>query len=139
VHRDPADIPWGEAGADYVVESTGVFTTVDKASAHFKVFLLILAVVFCIIFNKMSKFCFGLMTNFAFKFGVLINIGFDRRVEPRRSSFLLLLLMPQCLSWASTTRPTRMTLSVFVCLVCECFPWYCRKALKEKLVNNGRI
>lgn len=25
-HRDPADIPWGDEGADYVVESTGVFT-----------------------------------------------------------------------------------------------------------------
>ncbi|EEG31370.1 glyceraldehyde-3-phosphate dehydrogenase, type I [[Clostridium] methylpentosum DSM 5476] len=32
---DPKDIPWGEAGADYVVESTGVFTTTEKASAHF--------------------------------------------------------------------------------------------------------
>lgn len=32
--RDPADIPWGEYGADYVVESSGVFTTVEKASAH---------------------------------------------------------------------------------------------------------
>lgn len=32
--KNPAEIPWGKAGADYVVESTGVFTTVDKASAH---------------------------------------------------------------------------------------------------------
>ncbi|TLD28461.1 hypothetical protein PspLS_03166 [Pyricularia sp. CBS 133598] len=34
--RDPANIPWSETGAEYVVESTGVFTTTDKASAHLK-------------------------------------------------------------------------------------------------------
>lgn len=34
--RDPEAIPWGKAGADYVIESTGVFTTTDKAVAHIR-------------------------------------------------------------------------------------------------------
>ena len=34
--RDPASIKWDAAGAEYVVESTGVFTTSGKAAAHQK-------------------------------------------------------------------------------------------------------
>ena len=32
---DPNEIPWAQAGAEYIVESTGLFTTTEKASAHF--------------------------------------------------------------------------------------------------------
>ena len=31
---DPKDIPWGKVGAEYVVESTGMFLTKEKAQAH---------------------------------------------------------------------------------------------------------
>ena len=31
---DPKNIPWGEDGVEYVLECSGVFTTIDKANAH---------------------------------------------------------------------------------------------------------
>lgn len=34
--KDPASIPWGSVGAAYVCESTGVFTTKEKAELHLK-------------------------------------------------------------------------------------------------------
>ncbi|XP_057949494.1 glyceraldehyde-3-phosphate dehydrogenase 2, cytosolic-like [Malania oleifera] len=34
--RNPEEIPWGKSGAEFVVESTGVFTDKDKAAAHLK-------------------------------------------------------------------------------------------------------
>ena len=32
--RDPTNLPWGDLGADYVLESTGLFTTHDAAYKH---------------------------------------------------------------------------------------------------------
>ena len=32
--KNPADLPWKSLGADYVIESTGLFTDADKARAH---------------------------------------------------------------------------------------------------------
>ena len=32
--RNPAELPWAELGVDLVVESTGLFTSRDKAAAH---------------------------------------------------------------------------------------------------------
>ncbi len=34
--KDPANLKWNEVGADYVVESTGLFTTVETAKGHLK-------------------------------------------------------------------------------------------------------
>ena len=34
--KDPANLKWNEAGADYVIESTGLFLTKEKAEAHLK-------------------------------------------------------------------------------------------------------
>jgi glyceraldehyde 3-phosphate dehydrogenase len=34
--RDPAKLPWGELGVEYVLECTGLFTTKAKAGAHLK-------------------------------------------------------------------------------------------------------
>jgi len=33
---DPAALPWGEIGAEYIIESTGRFTTTEKAEGHIK-------------------------------------------------------------------------------------------------------
>jgi glyceraldehyde 3-phosphate dehydrogenase len=34
--RDPGNLPWGSVGAEIVIESTGIFTSKDKASLHLK-------------------------------------------------------------------------------------------------------
>ena len=34
--RDPLNLPWGDLGADYIVDATGNFKTIEKASAHLK-------------------------------------------------------------------------------------------------------
>jgi len=34
--KDPSNIAWSSCGAEYILECTGVFTTTEKASAHFK-------------------------------------------------------------------------------------------------------
>lgn len=34
--KDPANLKWSDVGAEYVVESTGLFTTIDKAQGHLK-------------------------------------------------------------------------------------------------------
>lgn len=34
--KDPANINWASCGAEYILECTGVFTTIEKASTHFK-------------------------------------------------------------------------------------------------------
>ena len=35
-YMNPAEIPWSSCGAEYIVESTGVFTALEKATVHFK-------------------------------------------------------------------------------------------------------
>ena len=34
--KDPANLNWGDIGGDYIIESTGVFLTDEKARAHIK-------------------------------------------------------------------------------------------------------
>lgn len=34
--KDPAQIPWGEVGADYICESTGIFLTTESVQGHLK-------------------------------------------------------------------------------------------------------
>ena len=34
--KDPSALKWGDVGADYIVESTGIFLTKEKAEAHLK-------------------------------------------------------------------------------------------------------
>ena len=34
--EDPANIPWDDCGAEYIIESTGAYCTTEKAAAHFR-------------------------------------------------------------------------------------------------------
>lgn len=86
--RDPANIKWGDAGATYVVESTGVFTTIEKASV-------------CSHRHYVShqNYC-ALPVSEPLLFCARLTL----RVVPRESSSLPPVQMPLCLSWASTMR-----------------------------------
>lgn len=70
----PAEIPWGSAGAKYVVESTGVFLSVEKASVrthtHFQIQIL-----------ELAKLWSGYSPVFFFFFYILANHSLTLRVE----------------------------------------------------------
>ena len=34
--KDPGDIPWSEACASFIIESTGIFKSIEKARAHLR-------------------------------------------------------------------------------------------------------
>lgn len=86
--RDPANIKWSDAGVDYVVESTGVFTTIEKASVSFR---------------KTPRLSWCAADTF-----ILLSpvCRLTWRAVPRGWWSLPPALMPPCLSWASTTRST---------------------------------
>lgn len=85
--RDPANIKWGDAGAQYVVESTGVFTTIEKASVRHLSYQLS---------NKKSCLSESL--------SLVLFVRLTLRAVPRESSSLPPALMPPCLSWVSIMR-----------------------------------
>lgn len=62
--RNPEEIPWGAAGAEFVVESTGVFTDKDKATAHLKVCLDFCFFCCCLQFSRVYHFILLSRLNF---------------------------------------------------------------------------
>lgn len=86
--RDPANIKWGDAGATYVVESTGVFTTIEKASVCSRSY-----------YVSHQSYC-ALPVSEPLLFSARLTL----RVVPRESSSLPPVQMHLCLSWASTMR-----------------------------------
>ena len=83
--RDPAAIPWGSVGAEYIIESTGVFTTTEK----------------CGLLSPTK-----LPPN-----GYPVGPPLTSRAAPRRLSSQLPPLMPQCSfvvsTWMLTTPSTK--------------------------------
>ncbi|XBI24612.1 hypothetical protein VPH35_049694 [Triticum aestivum] len=58
---EPEKIPWGNLGADYVVESTGVFTDTDTASSHLMGGAK--KVIICALSNEAPTFVYGVNEN----------------------------------------------------------------------------
>ena len=52
--RNPADLKWDEVGAEYVVESTGLFLSKDKAQAHIEA---VLSTLLCQLLQRTTLLC----------------------------------------------------------------------------------
>ena len=85
--KDPAKIPWGADGAEYVVESTGVFTTIEKVEHSFALISkCIQGVLSCNLFSSiLSRFC------------LFVRLKLTWLVVRRRSSSLRRLQMRPCM------------------------------------------
>lgn len=112
MNRNPEEIPWAEAGADYVVESTGVFTDQDKAAAHIKVCANKFLTLWELVLSTVSVSLSSWIKYFFFWLSFLVL----REVQ-KRLWFLPQVRMPPCLLWVSTRRSTRKTLTLFLMLV----------------------
>lgn len=73
MERDPTKIPWAADGAEYVVESTGVFTTVDKAKVFSDAMVGWLSKFSKTTFDLQVILIFSVKIKFSLNYGLLLS------------------------------------------------------------------